>query len=517
MIAVACSSGGESVGDSEDALADARANCSFGRGDKASRTLPGAHIPEGKIDKNVVLMQENRSFDHYFGQLNDYVAKHKPGLRDYHADGAVAEGQKDGTSTPRRGKHAPELCHADTDHDWWAAHEQYDNGKNDGFFLTNDKKSELGLPASLTDGERALWYYDERDLPFYYDLATTFGVGDRYFSSVLGPTYPNRDFLYAGTSKGVTFDYHGLEARDDRYVPFRQSYDGGDPSKDHLIFDLLERNQISWHIYSDGKIDIAIPGPFGWSIDIGVKEKVGLATAIGDGVGPHGHFGFHTLGKFKGMDDFFGAAKNGDLPSVSFVDPNFTGGASQSNDEHPPSNIQPGEDFVSRVVRALMSGKDWNRTALFITWDENGGIYDHVEPPKACKPDNVAPTYHEDADEAYAKNHRDTFDRYGFRVPVLVVSPWAKPHHVSHTTYDHTSLIRFIETRFDLPALTARDANAGAMLDFFDFSAPSFNAADKEKGWPERRPQLDASGMQRDGDAAKQRVKACADKYTHGK
>jgi phospholipase C len=522
---LACSSApGEAEGQTDDAAITSRAACSFQRGDKPSKTLPGATVPAGTVDKIVVLMQENRSFDHYFGQLNAYVAKKlaaNPELRSnyagWHVDGAQAAGQDDGKGGRLSGKHAPELCHADTNHEWYGAHEEYAGGKLDGFFLANDHKSELGLGDDLTSGQRALDWYDDRDLPFYYDVATTFGIGDRYFSSLLGPTFPNRDFLYSATSRGITYNWSGLEARDSAHVPFRQPYDDDDEKSERLIFDRLQKAGISWDIYTDGHVSADLPGPFP-KISPAVTLKVGVSTAIGDGVGPHGHWGWHTIFKFHSMDEFYSDAKNGNLPHVAFVDPNLTGGSSQSNDEHPPSNIQLGEDYVRRVSTALMQGKDWNHTALFVTWDENGGIYDHVTPPKACAPDNTKPTYHTSEDIAYSRQHPgDGFDQYGFRVPVLVISPWVKAHHVSHVTYDHTSILRFIETRFDLPALSGRDANADNMVDFFDFSRPTFPARDDSKGWAEGRPHLASSGMDRDGDAAKQRVHDCAAKYTHGK
>ncbi len=523
--ALACSSApGEAEGQTGDEAFTARSACSFQRGDKASKTLPGASVPAGTVDKVVVLMQENRSFDHYFGQLNAYVAKklkEKPELRAaypaWHVDGAEASGQDDGKGGKLHGAHAPELCHADTNHEWYGAHEEYNDGKLDGFFLANNHQSELGLPDALTSGQRALDWYDDRDLPYYYDVATTFGIGDRYFSSLLGPTFPNRDFLYSATSRGITYNWTGLEARDSAHVPFRQSYDNDNESTERLIFDRLEKAGISWAIYTDGHVTADLPGPFP-KISPAVTLKVGVSTAIGDGIGIHGHWGWHTIFKFHSMDDFYEDAKNGKLPHVAFVDPNLTGGASQSNDEHPPSNIQLGEDYVARVASALMNGKDWNHSALFVTWDENGGIYDHVAPPKACPPDGSKPKFHTTEDIAFDKEHPgDGFDRYGFRVPVLVISPWSRAHHVSHATYDHTSILRFIETRFDLPALSARDANADNMVDFFDFSRPTFPAKDDGKGWAEGRPHLAATGMVRDGDKANQRVRACADKYTHGK
>jgi hypothetical protein len=166
------------------------------------------------------------------------------------------------------------------------------------------------------------------------------------------------------------------------------------------------------------------------------------------------------------------------LYAVNFIDSDPLEDVN-AEDEHPPGIPQRGQAFVYDVVRVLMSNPNvWNHSALFITWDENGGFYDHVDPPHACTPDNLDPNF---AGGAYGTTppgdgtdikYGGHFDRFGIRVPLLVVSPFAKPHYVSHGTYDHTSIDRFIEAWLGLPALTRRDANADPLLDFFDFSQP---------------------------------------------
>src|SRR5262249_52911695 len=157
-------------------------------------------------------------------------------------------------------------------------------------------------------------------------------------------------------------------------------------------------------------------------------------------------------------------AAAGTLPQVSYVDPAFILG---EDDEHPPTNIQLGQAFIAKVLNAVMTSPAWKRTAVIVTYDEHGGYYDHVPPPPACPPDAIPPSLQPNDTQA-------RFDRYGVRVPLVVVSPYARKHFVSHRVYDHTSILRFIETRFDLPALTARDANADPLLDLFDFKKPAF-------------------------------------------
>ena len=139
------------------------------------------------------------------------------------------------------------------------------------------------------------------------------------------------------------------------------------------------------------------------------------------------------------------------------------------NDDHPPGDPQIGSNFLSQIYGAVTSSPQWPHAALFITWDENGGIYDHVPPPPACAPDSVAPVL-----SGTDIGVPGGFDRYGFRVPLLVASPYAKKGYVSHNVYDHTSITRFIEAKFKIPALSARDANADPLMDLFDFtSAPA--------------------------------------------
>ena len=263
-------------------------------------------------------------------------------------------------------------------------------------------------------------YLTSADIPFYYALYSTFAMGDRYFSSVLGPTYPNRFFLLAGTSYG----------RISNEFPSTQEEYG--PS----IFELLNDAGVTWKVYYN---------------DIPFAAFFAGARAQPD--------------NFVEIDQFHTDAANGTLPQVAYVDPAFVTGG--ENDEHPPSNVQLGQAFVASVIDSLMHSPNWPSSALFLEYDEHGGYYDHVVPPAACVPDATPP-------RLTPTSEPGTFDRYGIRVPMVVVSPFSKPHFVSHRTHDHTSILRFIETRFDLPALTARDANSEPPLEFFDFENPAF-------------------------------------------
>jgi phospholipase C len=167
------------------------------------------------------------------------------------------------------------------------------------------------------------------------------------------------------------------------------------------------------------------------------------------------------------LSQYFADAAAGTLPQVAFVEPTYIGTVTQESDEHPPANIQLGQQFTANIVDALMKSPNWSSSAFFLTYDEHGGYYDHVAPPPAPVPDGIPPMLGP-ADTPAA------FDHYGVRVPFVVMSPFSKPHFVSHRVSDHTSILAFIERRFGLDPLTQRDAKANALLDYFDFAHPAF-------------------------------------------
>src|SRR5262249_13056829 len=144
------------------------------------------------------------------------------------------------------------------------------------------------------------------------------------------------------------------------------------------------------------------------------------------------------------------------------------------SDEHPPNNIQGGQKTVAARVNELLGSQSWKNSVLFITYDEGGGYYDHVSPPEACEPDDMLP----DSGDGLR------FDRLGFRVPFVAISPYVKRHHVSHETYDHSSILAFIEKKWNLPSITRRSANANPLSDLFDFDHPRFDVPALPKpGW----------------------------------
>lgn len=384
------------------------ASCPFGPGALPADTSPALHGSQIPVDHVVVLMQENRSFDHYFAKLH-------PRNREVERVPAGAANPDPLGGPPIRPFRSPSLCEvADVDHSWNGTHRAWNGGAMDGFTAENAHPDDLS-------GSRAMHYLTKKDLPFYYKLYSTFATSDRHFCSVLGPTFPNRHYLLAGTSFGhIRNDLPGDATQ------FAQ----------RTLFEQLDEAGVGWKLYHS-----QIPFAFVYAY---VRGKPGNVATVAD---------------------FMADAAAGTLPAVSFIDPIFLGG--EQNDEHPPTNPQLGQAFVAAVVDAMFSSPQWPRSALFVTYDEHGGYWDHVPPPPACIPDDVPPLLRPGDVDA-------RFDRYGIRVPLVVVSPFARRRHVSHVVSDQTSVLRFIQTRFDLPALTRRDANADPLLGMFDFANPAF-------------------------------------------
>lgn len=269
-------------------------------------------------------------------------------------------------------------------------------------------------------GPVSMGYWTERDLPFYYGLARTFALSSRWFGSTLAQTYPNRRFLMAGTAYGITTtDAHALAA----------------PTPPNgTIFDKLEAHGITWKDYASDLPGVAI-------LPALARRRSNLGT----------------------IAQFMADAAAGTLPSVSLVDPPFSADGSEEN----PQDVRLGEQFVSRIVSAVTSGPRWSHTLLVWLYDEHGGYYDHVPPPDAIPPDDQ-PALASDGTVL------GPYDRYGFRVPAVIVSPYAKRAHVSDTVRDHTSVLRFLERKWNLGALTYRDASADDLMDSLDLDAPPF-------------------------------------------
>jgi phospholipase C len=409
----------------EAALAPMREGCAFEAGAWPAETL-GTEFPIGDdipIDHVIVIMQENRSFDHYLGRLvaQGYydAGDFSPGGTGFDHDDQL-DGPPAGWSNPD-GAGGTVVPHPDdaycygVNHSWNDMHADWHDGANDGFVINNEP-----------GGARSFFYEDDTVLPFYYALADRFSVGDRYFCSVLTSTWPNRLYMMAATSFGNSDN--SFVTTDTRAHP-----------ANNLFLELQQAGR-TWGDYTDGPHQVLFLPNFG-----GARET-------------QAHFGDVQC-------DPLTAIQTDTLPDVAFMMGNEVTGTSDEG----PSNLPGiGGLVVENLIRALFASPAWAHTAVFITYDENGGLADHVPPPAMCPPDALEP---HDGHGVPATGH---FDRAGFRVPFIVVSPYARAHHASHVVYDHTSVVRFIEARFGLPAMTARDANATPPMDMFDFDAPPF-------------------------------------------
>ena len=404
-------------------------------------SLPYPRLPIGcctgalPFDHLVIVMQENHSFDNYLGML--------PVCGQPKADGFTFNGREAPVNwNPLKGERmyvyhqSGEIGAQNTgSQSWNDSHQQIDHGAMDGFAST---------------GPGSMGYYTEDDLPFYYSLAKTFTLANRWFSSVPAQTYPNRRFLMAGTASGIiSTDINNVMV----YPP------------NGTIWDLLSRYNISWRNYFSDAPTTAI------IFDTELRHFDHLAR----------------------IEEFYADALAGALPAVSLVDCNM--GAVQGEipsvieslpypvptfaatpdliiettceSEENPEDVQLGEAFVARVVNAVMSGPAWQRTLLIWLYDEHGGYYDHVAPVGTVTPDNTPPNLQ-------ASDYPGGYNLYGVRVPAVVVSPYSRKNDVTNVIHDHTSVLATIEQQWNLPALTLRDANAGSLIDFLDLSKMTF-------------------------------------------
>jgi phospholipase C len=423
-----------------------------------------------QIQHIVILMMENHSYDNYFGTLAG------------RGDGLTLGPDGDPTDTCDAADGTPVAMWTTTQttqeqgvptQSWRASHIQWDDGQCDGFV----RSIEQTLPGA--DARAAMRYWTEAELPFYYGLASTFPLATRWFSSCLGPTIPNRRFLIAGTANGLIDD-----------LPFCMI----DYPASGTIFDHLSGHGISWVNYhqlpplTTGFRRLAhVTGLRYLRLLCGALAGVfpqflaRLATKLQATADLYPLGFLRSVNHLRPMTDFWTAAKTGRLPSVAIVDPDF-----KASSEENPQDISLGEALSARVINAVMSGPGWAQTLLVWLYDEHGGYYDHVPPPAAPAPDDVPglspyerfPLLRVFRHTALGKKLAasdagpSTYTQLGFRVPAVIVSPYAKPGYVTEVVYDHTALLRLIQRKWNLPPLTARDAAAADLLDALDLDGP---------------------------------------------
>lgn len=438
--------------------------------------LPGniANVPPPpagflSINHIVVMAQENRSLDSYFGQLqaywaaNGYPSQQFDGLPSHASNPAFVK------RTTVSSFHLATECVENLSPSWNESHLDWDlknptssTATMDGFawnagnFATNENAAGATPKYTDTAGTRAMGYYDDTDLNYYYFMASNFATSDRWFAPAMDRTQVNRLYLFAATSQGYA------------YPPGTDTADNA-PLSALTIFDSLNEAGISWKIYYTDDLCTTAPPESQTPLS-------GKAQSTSTGNGPCTYLTqFSNFAPPNALpsnvvpvSQYLTDVQAGTLPSVAFIEPGFM----SNKDEHPApdTNIQTGAAYVESLINALMTSPSWKDSVFILTYDEPGGFYDHVPPQPEPNPDGIPPIDLQSGDICMSGGGANcNFNSTGFRVPLIVVSPFTKKNYVSHTVADYTAILRFIETRFSVTPLTQRDAAQMDMSEFFDF------------------------------------------------
>ncbi len=404
-----------------------------------ARFLPGCSSDDGPkgITTYVYLMMENRSYDHAMG------ARALEGLGGDGLKASFANAAIDGTMVPvykaadDHNASSPSVCDPDPPHGWEAAHASFNNGAMDGF-LAQHQMDHAGV------GTDVMKYLTRDNIPVTWALADAYTSCDRWFCSVMGPTLPNRAYWHAGTSFGIKVNNDVLTKFNSSPVP--------------TIYNRLEEAGVDWRYYYGSLAVVSLlanPGPF--QIDIGPMDGTGKVRRFGDANMAGGQF--------------FKDCAAGNLPAVTYIDPAF-----YTNDDHPPIHPAYGQELIASIYTALANSPQWKNILFVITYDENGGYFDHVPPPKTV-------------DDTVAKFGVPGFEQMGFRVPALVIGPYVKQGYVSSVVRDHTSALKHLQTTFGLASLNARIDAANDLTECLDMDRLARN----DPAPPVKIPKVDSA------------------------
>jgi phospholipase C len=382
----------------------------------------------------VILCQENRSFDHYFGAFASMFGSGSNTAEGFNPEALAYYDSAD--AVYYHPYHLAEFCNYDPDHTWAGSHIKWNDGAMDGWVVKQE-----GNTGSIAYLERADHIYDPQ-------LAQAFTLCDQYFCSQIGPTLPNRLYLWTGTS-----GWNYLSPPDASGLPYNNpSFSVAPPVLGwQTMADVLDAAGLPWKCYSIA--DGSVPSP------VGAFNPLVFFSQIQDNPG-------RLARATTDFSEFAADLAAGTLPAVSWIVTQV------AVSEHPPAPPDMGQLLVARVVRDLMASSAWSSTALFVTYDEGGGFFDHV-PPKILE---YVPSGLPDADLAVGP---------AFRTPMIIVSPWAPPNTVFSGVIDHTSILQFMERTFStsstpitLPTIpAARRELLADLTQAFDFTQEPNNPA----------------------------------------
>jgi phospholipase C len=441
-----------------------------------------------KVLNHIIFMaQENRSLDHYWGALREYWRQNKfadisyDGLPQFNPTSGAAPLYGAPPTNPGcdpnypppndcvENSNSPKIasynlvtqCIENPSPSWNESHVDWNltspvssTASLDGYVYTNAHDARNNNPPYYdTNGIRSMGYYDGNDLNYYYYMASQFSTSDRWFSPVMSRTQPNRHYLMSATSQGYVYPI-GTNSKDQALLTAP------------TIFQKLQAAGISWKIYVNPKNTPCASNP--------TAQCLLSYSYIQD------YQWGHTIptsypNKLVPISQYFTDVQNGTLPQVAMIEPASPAGLDEhgSDSDQYPINIQLGAQYVESLINALMASKSWKDSAFILTYDEGGGLYDHVAPHTEANPDGIKPVDLQPMDICTGNTGPNCdFTYTGYRVPLLVVSPYAKKHYVNHTAADYTAILRLIETRFGLTALTKRDAGQQNMTGFFNFNFP---------------------------------------------
>lgn len=450
---------------------------------------------QGSVNHVLIMKQENRSFDSYFGKMTAYRAAN--GIPGTVNDLDSGNFSNSGIAP----YHSGSVCMENMSPDWSEDHKDVNlnnppgivPGNNstepmDGFVNTAAGLAQFDMFLDTT-GHRAMGFYTEHEINYYYFMAANFAMSDAFFSPVPTNSANNHIYGMGATSQGTVHTPGGSES-----CPGEIGQISSKP-----IFQVLNENNISWKVYITDLSPSCDPKNGNFPLDCAVRSTylqfftyvngtnanppvTGFNPAVlshmapvdcsGATPAPPSHPMYHCP---AGVTDYFGDVAKGTLPAVAFIE---SGGFS-GRDEHPSGkdlstnpptqsviNIQVGAKYVSEIINALMTSPSWKDSVFFWMMDEGGGAFDHVPSIAVPSPDGIKPVLCQSKDTSVGGD----FNMTGFRIPNFIVSPFSRKNFVSHTAMDYTAILKFIETRWSLPNLNQRDQSMPDMTEFFDFA-----------------------------------------------